>query len=450
MNKIEKNQYFERFLFKDLKKWIDRKEILAIKGPRQSGKTTLLKMLQKWLEQEKKVNPENIIFITFEDREILEKFSQNPKEFIKSFIGSRAKERFYFLIDEFHYLKDCGQRLKLLYDIFDNTKFVITGSSSLELTGKTAKFLVGRVFSFYLWQFSFKEFINTKSQQLSNVYEEYSRLVEDFIYNGKNFSLPKDDIFDKDFEKLFQEYAIWGGYPEVLKTNDQEAKKIIIKNIYDTYISRDIIELLRIADYSKLKTIVNLLAIQIGGLINYNSLITDSKSYFKEVKHYLSILEETFIISLLKPFSTNKASELKKSPKPYFIDLGLRNYILNNFNELSLRTDAGQIIENAVFTQLKIKQKNNLSIKYWRTLGGAEVDFILEGVNHVRKPLSNGVKDLLPIEVKYSFLRPARISRGFRSFVSEYQPQRAIVFSKNWGNLKINSTSIKFIPIWYL
>lgn len=440
MNKVLKNQYFERCLFEKLKKWINRKEILAIKGPRQSGKTTILKMLQKWLEEEKKINPENIIFITFEDREVLEKFSRNPKEFVRSFIGSKTKERFYFLIDEFHYLKDGGQKLKLLYDLFDNIKFIITGSSSLELTGKTAKFLVGRIFSFYLWQFSFGEFVNAKSRQLNNVYKEHSKLVKNFIYNGENFSPPKEDIFNKDFEKLFQEYATWGGYPEVLKTDDEETKKVILKNIYDTYISRDIIELLRITDYSKLKTIVNLLAVQIGSLINYNNLATDSKSYFKELKSHLSILEETFIISFLRPFFTNKTSEFKKNPKIYFTDLGLRNYILDNFNDLSLRTDGGQIIENTVFTQLKMEQEDGFLVKYWRTLGGAEVDFIIERS-----------RDLLPIEVKYSFLKSPQVSRGFRSFLSEYQPKRAIIFTKNfWGELKINSTSIKFIPAWYL
>jgi len=440
MNKKLSKQYFKRDLFRSLKKWIERREIFAIKGPRQSGKTTLLKMLESWLKTDKKIKPENIIFLTFEDREILEKFSQDPKEFVKSFIGSKTGERFYFLIDEFHYLKNGGQILKLLYDIFDNVKFIITGSSSLELTGKTAKFLVGRLFSFDLWQFSFGEFINTKSQQLYNVYKERSKLVKNFIYEGKNFSIFKKDIFSKDFERLFEEYVIWGGYPEVLKTNDKETKKLILKNIYDTYISRDIIELLKITDYSKLKTILGLLAVQIGNLINYNNLVTDAKSYFKEVKSYLTILEETFIISLLKPFFTNKTSEIKKNPKVYFIDLGFRNYILSNFNDLSLRTDTGSIIENVVFSQFKMVQEDNWSIKYWRTLGKAEVDFIIEEY-----------QNLLPIEVKYSFLKLPQISRGFRNFLSEYKPKRAVVLTKNfWGDLKINSTFIKFIPVWYL
>ena len=440
MEKQQEKQYFSRLLLEKLKKWVDRKEIFAIKGPRQSGKTTLLKMLRYWLIEEKKVKPENIIFITFEDRDVLEKFFLDPKGYLKSFIGERKNERFYFLIDEFHYLKNGGQTLKLLYDIFENVKFIITGSSSLELTGKTAKFLVGRVFSFELWQLNFEEFIKVKSSQFFNVYKEKSELVKNFILEGKDFSFSEKDIFEKDFQKFFEEYAIWGGYPEVIKTNDKETKTIILKNIYDTYITRDIMELLKITDYSRFKTLLALLSSQIGNLINYNNLVRDTQSYFKEIKHYFSILEETYIISLLKPFSTNKISELKKNPKVYFIDMGLRNYILGNFQELLFRPDSGQIVENAVFSQLKFNQEDLYLLKHWRTLGKAEVDFILE-----RK------KGIVPIEVKYSSFNFPKISRGFRSFVSEYKPKRAIILTKNfWGELKVNSTFIKFVPVWYL
>lgn len=441
MEKEQKNQYFSRFLLADLKRWIDRREILAVKGPRQSGKTTLLKMLQQWLVKERRVKPENIIFITFEDRDILEKFSLDPKEYIKSFIGGRGNERFYFLIDEFHYLKNGGQILKFLYDIFENVKFIITGSSSLELTGKTAKFLVGRVFSFELWQLNFEEFIKVKSSQLYNVYKEKSDLVRSFILEGKSFSYVQKDIFGKDLQRIFEEYAIWGGYPEVIKTNDKKTKNIILKNIYDTYISKDIVELLKMTDYSVFKKLVSFLAVQAGNLINYNSLIQDTQSYFKEIKRLLSILEETYIIELLKPFFRNKATELKKNPMIYFVDNGLRNYIMDNFSSLSLRVDAGQVIENEVFSQLKFKQQDDYQIKYWRTFGKAEVDFVLEKRSG----------ELLPIEVKYSRLKSPKVSRSFRSFLKTYNCSKALILTKGFfGEKRIGKTVIKFVPVWYL
>ncbi len=441
MEKYLENQYFPRLLLlKKLQKWINRKEIFAIKGPRQSGKTTILKMLESWLIEEKKIKPKNIISVTFEDRDILEKFSLDPKGYVKSFIGERSQERFYFFIDEFHYLENGGQTLKLLYDIFENVKFVITGSSSLELTSKTSKFLVGRVFAFELWQLNFEEFTKVKSEQIYNAYKEKADLVSKFIFEKKDFSVPEKDIFGKDMQKFFEEYAIWGGYPEVIKAQDQETKQTILKNIYDTYISSDIIELLKITDYSRFKTMVGLLSAQIGNLLDYNNLAQDAQSYFKETKHLLSVLEETYVVHLLRPFSTNKTSELKKNPKVYFIDIGLRNYLIRNFQELSLRPDLGSVVENAVFSQLRFRQEDFYSIKYWRTLGKAEVDFILEKKG-----------ELIPIEVKYSSFNSPKVSRGFRNFILKYRPRRAIILTKGfWGELRINSTLIKFIPVWYL
>lgn len=442
MKNYQQNIYFNRALLSQLKKWINRKEIFAIKGPRQSGKTTILKILQKWLVEKKKIKIENIIFITFEEKDILEKFLLNAKDYVSSFVKNKPKERFYFFIDEFQYLKNGGQILKTLYDLFDNVKFIITGSSSLELTGQTAKFLVGRLFSFYLWQLSFKEFVQLRSNQFFNIYEECNAKLNNFLFQSKNFACPKNDIFSKDFEKLFQEYAIWGGYPAVAIIDDNETKKIILKNIYDTYINRDIVDLLKITDCAKIKTLVAVLSAQTSNLINYNTLIQDTQSYFQEIKHYLSILEETYIISLLKPFSTNKISELKKNPKVYFMDIGLRNYIISNLNNnnFNFHSDLGAIVENVVFSQLKFQEEDLYSLKYWRTLGKAEVDFIL------KQP-----KEIIPIEIKYSFFKRAQISRGFRSFIQEYTPAKALILTKNyWGEIKINSTIVKFIPVWYL
>jgi len=240
-------------------------------------------------------------------------------------------------------------------------------------------------------------------------------------------------------EKHFEEYVIFGGYPEVIKTDDPHTKRTILKNIYETYVTRDIIELLRFNDITKFRTVVRLLAAHIGSLVNYNSLCSDSETYYKELKHYLSVLEETYVISLLRPFFTNRATELKKNPKVYFIDTGLRNYALDNFNKIEFRPDAGNLMENAAYIQLKINCPE-FSIKYWRTLAKAEVDFILEKEGKI-----------VPIEVKYSNLSGPKISRGFRNFILHYKPEKALVLTKGFcGDLKINSSLIKFIPVWYI
>lgn len=422
----------------DIKKWLDRGEILAIKGPRQSGKTTLLYIIRDYLIHTKRVKEENIIYITLEDRDTLDAFSSDPKEFVKSYISRNMNERWYFLIDEFHYLPEGGQKLKLLYDIFENVKFIITGSSSLELTGGTSRYLVGRLFSFHLFQFSFGEFLQTKERHIYNTYLENSKIIQRFLTEGEGL-VEKREIFEKEFARYFEEYARFGGYPEVVKANDIETRQMILKNIYDTYITRDIVDLLRIEDVSTFRTTVTLLASGAGGLINYNTLVLDAGSYFRQIKHYLSVLEETFVIRILRPYYSNIASELKKNPRVYFVDTGLRNYIIKNFNELRLRDDAGRLIENVVLSQLCQHIEGEL-IKFWRTTGGAEVDFVIQLGEEV-----------VPVEVKYSKLKAPEISRGFRNFINRYKPRRAVILTRGlWARAEINNTEIGFFPVWYI
>jgi len=430
-------EIYERELLGELKKWAGRREIFAIKGPRQSGKTTLLKILAEWLENERGVNPKNIVFLTFEDKEILEKFTMAPKEFVKSFV-EREGERYYFLLDEFHYVKDGGQKLKLLYDTMENSKFIITGSSSLEIIA-LSKFLVGRVFSFHLFPFNLHEFLNAKDKRIAKVRKEKSDALKNFILEGKEFKFGKD-IFLGDVLKFFEEYAIFGGYPEAIKGENAEAKRMVLKNIYETYIGREIVELLRIPDIFKFRKLVSLLSSQAGSLINYSQLALACDSYYKEITGLLNVLEETYVIKLVRPFHKNIRTELRKNPKVYFIDLGLRNYAVNNFNGLEPRSDRGTLVENYAFLALFNLVKDFGKVNYWRTLGKAEVDFVL----------SIG-EEVVPVEVKYSSFKEPKISRSFRSFLATYRPSRGVVLTKNfWGELKISGTKVKFVPACYL
>jgi predicted AAA+ superfamily ATPase len=421
---------FPRDILSDLTKWLDRREAYAIKGPRQSGKTTILKILQE------KLAVKNVVFLNFEDPDILEAFETNPKEYVKSFMVNTGK--YYFLMDEYHYVKNAGKTLKLLYDTFENAKFIVTGSSSLELSGAMAKFLVGRVFFFELFQFSFHEFLTAKNPRLANVYKEKNNHIKEFLLNGTLFPIEKD-IFQKEFIPLLNEYLTFGGYPAVIKTEDFETKKTILKNIYDTYISKDIIEFLKISDAFKYRCITRTLAALTGKLMNYNELSSACQSYYKETKQTISILSETYIIQLIHPFHRNPITELKKNPKVYFLDTGLRNYIINNFNPIEKRTDAGAIIENYALICLRNSFPDK-TINYWRTTAKAEVDFILR--------LND---EIIPIEAKYQTFQKPKISRSLRSFIKTYKPQKALIITKNsWNQEKIENTTVTFVPAHYV
>ncbi len=430
-------EYFERILLNEVKKWIGRREIIAIKGPRQSGKTTLLNMLTEWLEKEKNVKRENIVFITFEDKEILEDFSLNPKDFVKRFVLDES-QRYYFLIDEAHYCQDVGQKLKLLYDLYQNIKFIITGSSSLEITSETAKFLVGRLFLFELLPLSFYEFLNTKDKGLAKVFLEKHKLIENFILKGEDFEIAKDDIFIDDLLKYFEEFVLFGGYPEVVKAKSEDEKKIILKNIFNTYLDRDIVSYLQITDTIKFRKLVSLLSMLTGEMIKFESLCNQTKSYFKEITYLTDVLEQTYIIRLIRPFYKNLVTELRKNPKVYFLDYGIRNYAISGFNPLGKRGDAGKLAENFVFNEMKMMGEN-LFLNFWRTTAKAEIDFIL----------SNGI--IIPIEVKFEEFRQEKISRSLNSFIKNYSPRFAMVVTKNfWGEKIFNDTKVKFIPVAYL
>jgi hypothetical protein len=419
---------FPRDILPYLMKWLDRREAYAIRGPRQSGKTTVLKILQERLKGK------NVVFMNFEDPDVLEAFEANPKRYVESFMVKEG--RYYFLMDEYHYVKDPGKKLKLLYDTFENAKFIVTGSSSLELSGAMAKFLVGRVFFFELFPFSFHEFLVAKNERLARIYEEKNKLVKEFLIEGKFFV--EKDIFLKELTPLFNEYLIFGGYPAVIKAEDYETKKVILKNIYDTYISKDVVEFLKISDAFKYRCVVRALATLIGNLLNYTELCSVCQSYYKEVKRIISILSETYIVKIIRPFYRNPITELRKNPKIYFYDLGLRNYIIGNFNPLEKRTDAGALIENFVFLSLRNSFPDR-TINYWRTIAKAEVDFILRPD-----------EQLVPIEVKYQTFKQPKISRSLRSFIKTYKPKRAMVATKDfWGEEKVQDTTVMFAPACY-
>lgn len=368
---------------------------------------------------------------------MLEAFEANPKEYIKSYMVS--PDNHYFLMDEYHYVKDCGKKLKLLYDTFENAKFIVTGSSSLELCGAMAKFLVGRVFFFELFPFNFHEFLTAKNPRLANIYREKNSQIKEFILKSTSPIIETSDIFRNEFIPFLNEFLTYGGYPAVIKAKDPETKKIILKNIYDTYVSKDIIEFLKIGDPSKYRCIVRTLAVLTGKLLNYNELSNTCQSYYKETKHTLSTLQETYITQLLQPFHRNPITELKKNPKVYFHDLGLRNHILNNFNPIEKRTDAGALIENHTLLCLR----NNFpdkTLNYWRTTAKAEVDFIL----HLDT-------EIIPIETKYQTFQRSKISRSLRSFIKTYKPQKALIITKDqWRMEKIENTLIMFVPAHYL
>jgi len=421
-HKISNGVYIHRELENLIKPFIKRKEVLAIIGPRQVGKTTFLQYLNSQLER----GGELVKFITFEKRSDLELFDniEDFKDFHKKYQT--------IIIDEFQYAKQGGQKLKYLFDT-TKTKYIISGSSSLDIKFQTGRYMVGRMLKFMLWPFSFREYLLGKNKAL---YELLISRVSD-VFSSSIKKAPGPEINSR-LEKLFEDYLIFGGYPAVVLSKSQLEKEKILESILDNYLLRDIKGLLQLATENELIRLIKFLAAQAGNLINYQELSNSCGLNYKELLRHLEILRQTYIIDLIKPYFTNKRTEITKNPKVYFVDTGFKNLALSDFRNLNQRKDMGSLVENYVFMALKRKTNGFQNINFWRTKSKAEVDFIIQKENKV-----------IPIEVKYSS-KPV-IGKSLYSFIEKFSPSQCFVFTKNYAKeMKIKNCKIKFIPVYYL
>lgn len=414
--------YVKRELEDKIRKYLRKPEIIAVIGPRQSGKTTLLKEVFKSLK--------SAVYVDFEDRDTLELFNND----IKSFYNLYSKNAKYLFIDEFQYAKEGGKSLKYLYDT-SKIKIIISGSSALDLTHQAIKYLVGRIFIFHLFPFNFKEYLSYSNPDLYEyIYLDISGKIEAYLFNKrKNSPVISKEIIKKIY-KYYQEYTIFGGYPRVVLSKDKEEKITVLRNIYNTYFLREIRDILQLSSEDKLQKLIKAIALQIGSMVVYNELGQIASLDYNNLMRHLNILEKTFVVKRILPFCRNKRIEIAKSPKIYFLDNGFRNVAIDNFQTLSERVDRGSINENFVAGQLMNREYN---INYWRTKSNAEVDFVVE--KEERK---------VAIEVKAT-LNSDKPGRALLSFKEKYSPYRAVVVSENYSSFN-KKRNILFTPVFFV
>lgn len=426
MSKKSNANIVEREVFSHILPWIREKEIIALNGPRQSGKTTLLNKIKE------KLPVDNNIYINLENNQSLTSFITSPKEFVSAYCQN--KNKVYFLFDEFQYVKNGGKILKELYDTFPQAKFIITGSASLAIR-EIASALVGRIIYLNLYPFSFGESLLLQEKPLYHYWKKNNGFFRNYLETGFVDYLPKL-IFNSELTKSFESYLTYGGYPRV-NTIDPSLKQETLTNLLETYVEKDIIKYLRIGDFLEFQNFVKSLSAINGGMLNYSSLSKELGTPYRQVKQYLSQLENTFIIKLINSYATNKTTEIKKTSKAYFLDIGLRNSLINDFRPIDSRQDKGNLVECFVFQQLYFRRRleNNFryEIKYWRTKQGAEVDFVIEFQN-----------ELIPLEVKYQESPDTNLTRSFHNFLNKYKQKKAVVITKNLLTVK------KHQDIWVL
>lgn len=417
--------YVKRELEEKILSVIDTKEIIAIFGARQCGKTT---MLMKMFSNNKNCN-----FISFEDRTLLRLFNENTDDFVTIHLLPFK----ILIIDEFQYASKGGEKLKYIYDLYPDKKIIITGSSSADLTIQAVKYLVGRIFIFYLFPFSVSEhFSYSLENGMIEVYNNYRKNIIEMLKRRDNklpeIPLTVSNILNKNIEEII----LYGNFPKVVTSKKIEVKKLVLKNIINTYLLREIRDILQLTEDDLIEKTAKYLALKTGTILQIENAANFLNISRRKVEHFIQILEKTFIIKNIPPFYTNKLLELSKAKKVFMQDSGFRNSLVDDFRNLEMRPDKGSLNENFVFSEF---EKADIKIKYWRTKAKAEVDFVLE---------KN--QQLIPVEVK-SNLKKEILQRSFYNFIKKYEPSIGFVFSANFsGTKKVENCLVYFIPFYFL
>jgi len=329
---------FERTIQKNIEKRLFKGKIIIIYGPRQVGKTTLAKTILEKYAKERDTK-----YLSGDDLDVRQALTNKTSTALKEYLGQKD----FVVIDEAQRIENIGLTLKLLVDNYPEIQIIATGSSSFDLSNKIIEPLTGRKYEFFLHPFSLEE-----------LSQKYDRL---------------------EMRRILERQMIFGAYPEVIDAGEDAKNRL--KEITHSYLYKDVLEYQGIKHSDLLDNLLQALALQVGNEVSYNELSNLLKISKNTVENYIRILEQAFIIFRLRPLSRNLRNELKKMRKIYFYDTGVRNALINNFNPLDLRTDAGALWENFMLSERMKFNGNNEHDKltyFWRTMQKQEIDYIEE------------------------------------------------------------------------
>ena len=313
-------------------------KVLIIYGPRRSGKTTLLDLLLKGVDLKYRIDSGDSIRIRnlfgSEDLTLLQEYAEGYE---------------LIVIDEAQNIRGIGLALKILIDHIPGLKVIATGSSSFDLEQQTGEPLTGRKRVLILYPISILEL-----SALMNRHELKAQL---------------------------EHFLIYGSYPEVYTATSTTDKKELLQELVDSYLLKDILGFDRIRSPKQLIDLLKLLAFQIGQEVSVHELAKQVKLNERTVERYLYLLEKGFVIYRISAFSKNPRKEITKKSKFYFLDNGIRNGIILQFNSLDLRNDAGPLWENLLMSERRKSLHYNRIIAnqyFWRNYQQQEVDYLEE------------------------------------------------------------------------
>ncbi len=313
-------------------------KVLVIYGPRRVGKTTILtSYLEKTTLKYRLDSGENI--------RVQEILGSGDFERIKDYVSGYD----LIAIDEAQQIKNIGQGLKIIVDQIPGIKVIVTGSSSFDLANQIGEPLTGRKITITIYPFA--------QIDLCKDFNEY------------------------DLKRRLNEFLIYGSYPDVFLADSKEKKQIVLNEIVDSYLLKDVLALDKIKKSKTLVDLVKLLALQVGNEVSLTELGTQLNTNVRTIEKYIDVLEKGFIIVSLGSLKRNMRNEIRGKKKYYFYDNGIRNAILSQFGDLDTRNDIGALWENfMVIERLKKRSYGNIfaNAYFWRTYDQKEIDLIEE------------------------------------------------------------------------
>lgn len=368
-------------------------EILVLLGARQVGKTTILR----------RIFPDAHYLVVDNDpiKKALERYDPVVYRQLLNTSGGLV------VVDEIQKLSDPGRAAKIFFDQLTEYKLIITGSSAFNIKNKASESLAGRKIDYHLYPLSLSEYL------VQNGLENYlSFRPMEVLFKG----IKTGEIFKSyDHKAVLNNVLIYGLYPAMQSHPSDSA---YLTNLIDSVVFKDLVELSLLENKSAALSLLKLLAYQIGSLVNYAELASKLGISARTVKRYIELFEQSFIIFTVKPYSSRKRDEIAKMPKVYFYDVGLRNALINNFEPVENRGDAGQLFENFIVSEfLKYNYYGNFgySFNYWRTKSGSEVDLVLNKSGH----------ETIAVEIK------SKSQRINQAFMLRYPKSRMVVISKD-------------------
>lgn len=450
-----------RKIFYDLSKnCLNNKEICCISGPRQVGKTTLMGQLIDFQIKEKKINPMRIVYMPL-DSEFLTLHSDNVlvdslKVYFENVLGEapqNLKDTVYIYLDEIQSLDRWSKQLKSYYDLYENVKFIISGSSQTKLYNDATESLVGRIQFRLVLPFKFREFLdfNLEEKEKSRAFEFSTHELREAL----KISIEKNDpsAFYKKItnlqirltselpkiKKLLNTYLIKGGYPGVLEFGEDYDKALErIKTDLELTVYKDIHKIFNTRNSSDLMSLLVLIASSSGQKINYSKLASVIGVDRRVVANYLNYTQLVFLTCESQVYRNNKYKQAEKNNKSYMMDVGQRNALIGKMNEQMLNeADAGLAIQTAVFnhaTRLRfyLTGHKDYDIFYWED-GSNEVDIVMD------LPIT-----VLPLEVKSK--SGEKGLGAVHKFMEEHKKSKwGIIVTKD--DLKLEK-NILLMPLW--